>query len=266
MAREPLPDGVRLVSDALIADGAEVVWLAGGYARGDQARFSDIDLGVIGANPAPMSRVAIDGYFVSISFTTEETIRTSFRLPGLVGGAIPGWRTAVLLHDPHRIGASIQDAAREWSWSTIEDEAGVLVRRQTAVAVELVLKTLNGWQRGDEFEEARQRAALIDCLVRLLSIHRRLLYDSESKLYGAVGAAMGGAWAQAARAALRLGAANPTDSACVAFEIGIEAVRPSLTDEETQLVKIASGAIRAFRFESGLPDGRGQEPGANRSH
>ena len=94
------------------------VWLAGSHARADAVSHSDIDIGVI-AEPGdgPAYRLdRRDGHLLSVAWTTAEATRASFDDPAVLGAAVPGWRGAVLLHDPEGIAAALQREAQAWDW------------------------------------------------------------------------------------------------------------------------------------------------------
>ena len=230
------PSLLQTVAD-LAADDPDVVWLAGSFARGAPAPYSDVDLGVIAAAPAPARRFAASGRLVSVSFTTTAATRASFLNPALAGAAVPGWRTAELLHDPRNIGAELQQEARNWTWSLLGNSPDEWVRRQFPASVELALKALNGRERQDNVEAARQSAAAVEALVRLLAVHRRLLYDSESRLYESVAAEMGDGWREVVRAILAAPIdANPHVRSL--FRLAVEAVSPVLRSAGLEIAQL----------------------------
>lgn len=240
----PLP--VMEVIAELIREGPEVVWLAGSYARGDFARYSDVDLGVITTGEArPVQRRVAGEKLVSVSFTTEERTLASFDNPGLAGAAVPGWRSAVLLHDPGSTGARLKRHAQEWDWSRIEPARVAWLRNGAGVASELVLKLLNGRERGDELETTRQRNALVEHLLRLLAVHLRLMYDSESRLYRDVNSALGEPWTSLASSALGVRATAPLSAQRAAlgmYEQAVVLLDPIMDEAGRELLSLARAA------------------------
>lgn len=240
-----LPPAVADVVAELIAGNPSVVWLAGSYARGDQARFSDVDLGVLADGASPrLARWARSGVLISVSYTTVGLARASFRQPMLAGAAIPGWRAAAILHDPSGIGANVQARARSWTWEEIANETDETLNHEAGVVVDLVLKVLNGLQRGNPAEAARQKNALVATLIRLVAVHRRLLYDSEAHLIAAVNGAMGEEWARLTDVALGVRDGNgPTRAAIEMALRAFSEMEPGLGKEAAQFAQLARSSI-----------------------
>lgn len=232
-----LPEDVQALADSLTAD-AKVVWLAGSWARGDNARYSDVDLGVITDQPPELRRVAVGNRLVSVSFVGEAATLSSFVNPASAGAAVPGWRSAILLFDPIGLGATIQEQARQWTWEQLEPHAVPWLRKQAPIAVELLLKMLNARERHDPIEEARQRAAMIECLVRTLSVHHRVLFDSESMLYREVSRVMPPTWADHVAMAFSSPPANFA-AALALFELVAAALEPTMDAPAQAVLRLA---------------------------
>lgn len=199
----PLPRQLQPLVAELAAD-AETVWLAGSYARGDRAQHSDVDLGILRPVAQPSRFIVRAGLLVSIVSTTVEATRASFRNPGVVGAAIPGWRRAELVHDPNGVGQGLIHEARAWSWDAVEHEANQWVAREVVRLADSVMKVCNAMARNDAGTAAVSRNTIAVEAPRIAAVHLRLLYDSESRLVADVASAMGSAWAGIQDAALGL--------------------------------------------------------------
>jgi predicted nucleotidyltransferase len=182
---------------ASLEAGASAIWLAGSHATGDPGPHSDVDLGVISSDGRRGFRFeAHAGTLVSISTISEAATREPFNIPRLAGAAVPGWREAVLLFDPHGIGRRLNDEARAWTWDAIAAEGDAWAAEQLAIAADQVLKLLNALHRGEPAEAALRRNDLAATLPQIMAVRRRLLYGSDRRLFGAVNDAVGEAWAR----------------------------------------------------------------------
>jgi len=95
------------VARELAADGADAVVLMGSWVRGDAYPESDIDVDAIGRGLR--YRLSRRGRFlVAVSWRTSAAWRRAFRDPASVGGAIPGWRGARVLHDPRGVARALK--------------------------------------------------------------------------------------------------------------------------------------------------------------
>jgi hypothetical protein len=245
----PLPDALRdLVAN--LSRNAHVVWLAGSYARGDHARFSDVDLGVLQEAAGSSRFEAHSGLLVSIVTTTVAATRASFRNPAAVGGAIPGWRTAELLHDPEGIGVALRDEATDWSWDLIAPEADLWVADQVTRLADPAMKLLNAIERDDPATAALARSAIASGLSGILAVHLRLLYDSESKLVSEVTERMGHEWRQLHDQALGT-LPGREGSLLASFELWrrtSDLVRPLLSESQREVVDLVSGSAGRTRL------------------
>lgn len=104
----------------LVQQGAEVVAVTGSQARGDATSGSDVDLIVIGDGPRYLPEIR-DGVLLAQGWSTEAEQRRRLEDPGEVGTHVPGWREALLLHDPDGIGARLKQEALDWSWERLGD-------------------------------------------------------------------------------------------------------------------------------------------------
>ena len=192
-----------------MAGGADVVWLAGSRARGDAGPYSDIDLGVLAESPKQRTFRMYEGELTSVVWTTEAATRASFKDPAQVGGAVPGWRGARLLHDASGIGGTLRQEAAAWTWDAIAAACDRWVARDLTQMSEEVRKLLNALDADDDRVTAERCNVLAGRLPLTLSIHHRILYDSERYLSRLVGEEMGPDWARQYDVALGLGGESP---------------------------------------------------------
>ena len=117
---EPVRSIAQRVAYELAETGARAVVLVGSHARGDAGPESDLDLFAIGPETFSWRLELRDGLLVSSSMKPYEAHAEDFGLPEKVCKAVPGWREAVVLHDPQGLVASLVRQAREWTWGPLE--------------------------------------------------------------------------------------------------------------------------------------------------
>lgn len=227
----------------LVVAGARAVVLVGSHARGDAHAESDIDLHAIGDGPR-YQLVRREPFLVSRSWRTEEQHRGSFDDVDEVGGAVPAWRSAVLLHDPDAIASALQLEARAWTWSRIgDDRINAWVADAVYGFAEEVHKLVAARVAGKTTLAGVQRSVLALRLAAPLSVHHRLLFDSENVLWEQVNDAMGVEWAMAQHTALGVTAASfdeSCDAALRMFAIACAAAWDHMDDAQRA---VASNAL-----------------------
>jgi hypothetical protein len=217
-------DLARAIAGELMREpGALAVWLAGSHARGDAGPHSDLDLGVVaeqeGMGPG-YHLTRREGVLVSVAWTAAERTRASFDDPGLLGAAVPGWRRAVILADPDGIAVALRGVAASWRWTPAREAVcNDWVAEQVTGYAEEVQKLLGALERGRAQTAAVQRSVLSLRLPWIMSVHHRVLYDSENDLVDLVADALGEPWASTQRAALALGGEPIEVSAAAALRL-----------------------------------------------
>lgn len=234
-------DVARTLGDELVGQGAKAVWLAGSHARGEAGRHSDIDLGALAAADAgPGYRLERrEGYLISTAWTTVEATRASFDDPSVCGAAVPGWRRALVLHDPDGIAAELVAEAHAWDWPRVDERARSWTAEQVTGYAEELHKVVGALERGDRWAAAMQRSVLSLRLPLLMSVQRRILYDSENDVYRLVAEAMGEPWASTHATALATDGEAGTASTAAALELYMLAaaeVGPGLDARQSEVV------------------------------
>ncbi len=181
------------VASRLTTKGAHSVVLVGSIVRGDEHKYSDIDVIALGAGPHYALEV-IEGHLVSISWRTPAAVRESFDDPFIAGGAVPAWRGALLIRDPNGVAASVQHAAHSWQWESIHTQCERAVAQEVTEYTEEVFRIVGLRRAGRRRAAAGVRSGMLYPLCRAMAIHHRLFYDSENAMWELVGAAMGHDW------------------------------------------------------------------------
>jgi hypothetical protein len=256
----------RRLAEQLVAElvdkGALSVVLMGSHARGDASDASDLDLVVVGEGPDYRLDVR-KGMLVSQSWASEEEHRAQLMSPRQAGSSVPGWREAVVLHDPGGAASRLQQEALDWTWERLDDRCDDWVAEQLAGFAEEVEKLAAGLDRGRASTAAVQRDLLALRLAPILAVHNRVLYGSENALWALVGERMGEEWQRAQAAAFGIGGEG-FEATCAAalrlYRLATDCAASLLDDGQRAVVQHA--VTRAAEWARVEGDGlqRGVDP------
>lgn len=185
----------------LVDAGAQAVILTGSHARGDAHAESDLDLRVIGDGP-PEALKRHEEFLVSISWQELDKHREDFEDPSTVGTVVPGWRTCVIVHDPDALAAQLKAEAEEWTWDRIAEKSDEWVAHEVTDYAEEVHTLIGNLDMDQLSGAAAIRSQLALHLAQVLSVHRRILYETENELWDRVAEEMGKEYAAAQELAL----------------------------------------------------------------
>jgi hypothetical protein len=228
------------ITEELAESGARAVALVGSHTSGDAGPESDLDLLAVGPESWNLQRRG--GLLVSVSSKPFEEYREAFTLPQEVCAVVPGWRGAVILHDPEGLAAALVREAREWDWGPLERRCDAWVAEQVTGYAEEVHKLVAALRGGSTSTAAVQRSLLAVRLAPVLAVHRRVLYGSENRLWDLVSDAMGEEWRR--EQAVALGQGDETfEEACTAalrlYELASVEVAPLLDERQRDVVGYA---------------------------
>jgi hypothetical protein len=214
----------------------------GSHARGEAHRLSDLDLLAVGPG-LELGVVRRGGHLVVGGCQTAEQVRAGFKSPAEAGFVVPGWRSALMLHDPRGLGAALRAEALAWSWEVVGERAcdGHVARAVTGLAEE-VHKLVGSLELGETWTAAVQRSVLALRLASILAVHHRLLYETENGLWELVAGRMGAGWARAQGVALGAGGESFEDTCAAALELyarAAEEVAGLLSAEQRDVVGYA---------------------------
>lgn len=184
-----------------------------------------------------------------------------------MSAAVPGWREAVILHDPDGVATRLKDAAFTWSWDQLDDRPDEWVAEQLVGFAEEVQKLIAALKRRHTLTAAVQRNLLALRLARILSVRHRLLYGSENRLWDQVAEQMDAEWRRAEAAAFSTDGES-FETSCIAalrlFRLATDRVRSSLDQRQTAVVQKALAAAAQYDHTRTQLLGRGREPAPER--
>jgi predicted nucleotidyltransferase len=228
----------RALSERLAREGAEAVVVFGSQVREDAYKESDIDVHAIGNGPSYRLE-RFQGFLVSVSWATVRQHYRAFRNPSEVGGIIPAWRNALIIYDPRRIAEELRGKARKWRWASLGNRIDGWVAEEFTGWAEEVHRLIGNLQLKRISAASVQRCVLAIQMAKVLSVHHRILYDSENRLWDLVSAKMGKSWASVQSAALGEGGESFEDSCDAAlklFSLAAREVKHLLDERQFQVV------------------------------
>jgi predicted nucleotidyltransferase len=222
----------------LVDAGAQAVILTGSHARGDAHAESDLDLRVIGDGP-PEALKRHEEFLVSVSWQELDKHREDLEDPSGVGTVVPGWRTCVIIHDPDGLAARLKAEAEEWTWDRIAQKSDEWVAHEVTDYAEEVHTLIGNLDMDKLSGAAAIRSQLALHLAQVISVHRRILYETENELWDRVADEMGGEYTAAQELALGVKEASLKESSDATLELfGIVAAdaRALLSDTQREIV------------------------------
>jgi predicted nucleotidyltransferase len=180
----------RKEMQVLVSAGAQAVYMTGSHARGDAHPESDIDIRALGEGSTPKLK-RHDEFLISTSWQTSDENEEVFKDPSQVGEVIPGWRGALILHDPDDVAAGFKKKAEDWDWEEVSEEADKWVAEEITEYAEEVHTLIGNFDQEQFSGAAAIRSQLVLHLAQFLAVHHRILYESENVLWAEVGKVMG---------------------------------------------------------------------------
>lgn len=229
---------VKEETGALVAQGARAVILTGSHATGNANGYSDLDLRVIGDGPSKKLKRHAE-FLVSISWMTLDEHEEGFKDPAEVGTVVPGWTSAVILHDPEGRAARLKERAEAWRWDEISDHCDSWVAQQITELAEEIHTILGNLEQDKLAAAAAERSQVAMGLARTLSVHKRIAYESENDLWDLVADAMGGRYGELQRKALaqnEIGLKESLGAVMQLFAVGADETQQLLAEEQHAVV------------------------------
>jgi hypothetical protein len=237
-------DIVSIITDRLVGEGAVAVMLMGSHVRGDAHPHSDIDMVAIGDGPDYVLERSYD-HLVSLSWKTFESFATSFENPSAVGGVVPGLRECMILHDPEGVALRLKQQAVSWDWDSIGVSCDAQVADEVTGLAEEVHRLVGCLDTGNMTMAAVLRSILSFRMASILSLHLRILYNTENRIWDLVNREMGEHWTEVQGRAFGLNDESFRDTCDAALELYTIAgaqVQHLLDENQREVVEHACAA------------------------
>jgi hypothetical protein len=223
----------RIDSPAVIGVG-----IVGSYARGQESRYSDVDLDIyVRRLPEdPHERYTLrywDNRLISLKYALPDEERSALQDPRRAIWAVPGLRGMRILLDRDGIVAELQKAAREFDWTPLQPAADEFAAEEIMGNAEEVHKILNGLARGHESTVLYASWGLVKNMLEAAAVQRGIMIASENRYFDLIQDSLGrdSEWTQAFRRAWGL-------------EEGASSYRSR-----------GEGALRLYRLSAGMFEG-----------
>jgi predicted nucleotidyltransferase len=231
------------LADEVDSHGRAAILLAGSWARGNAHQASDIDLWVVGKRGRDRI-LERDGHMVCVKFSMAADERREMRNPGRLDGAVPGWRNAKILRDPHGVAARLRSEARRFRWPPIRKARDAYVADLLAGLAEEVAKLLRALETDERETASVQRNLLANRMAFLWLLSRESLWETENGLWETAGRTSGPRFRSVQRTALGTDQPSWRASCEAALRLYSLTARASLTVLHGDPRRIVTAACR----------------------
>jgi predicted nucleotidyltransferase len=193
----------RIDSPAVIGVG-----IVGSYARGQESKYSDIDLDIYVSKPPenPYDRYTLrywDEKLTSLKYVSLADEWAKLVQPRHAIWAVPGLRSMKILLDKDGSMSALQKAAHEFDWSTLQRAANEFAAEEVMGCAEEVHKILNGLSRKHEATVLYATWGLVKSMLEAVAVQKGLMIVSENRYFDLIQEAVGrdSEWTRAFRTA-----------------------------------------------------------------
>jgi len=172
------------------------VGIAGSYARGQQARHSDVDFdiftSVLPENPYDRYTLRYwDNKLISLKYTLLADERSALTSPRRAIWAVPGLRGMKILLDKDGSMEDLQKAAQGFDWSLLQPAANEFAAEEIMGNAEEVHKILNGLARNHESTVLYATWGLVKNMLEAVAVQRGIMIVSENRYFDLIQDSMG---------------------------------------------------------------------------
>lgn len=171
-------------------DSPEVigVGIVGSYARGQEARYSDVDVDIYASRQPenPYDRYTLrywDDKLVSLKYTFPDEERVALRDPRRAIWVVPGLLGMRILSDKDGSVTALQQAARDFDWAPLQPAADEYAAEQIMGNAEEVHKILNGLARSHESTVLYAAWGLVKNMLEVIAVQRGMMIVSENRYF-----------------------------------------------------------------------------------
>ncbi len=164
------------------------VGIVGSYARGKEAKYSDVDVDIFVAKlpENPYDRYTLrhwDGKLVSLKYTLLEDEIEALSNPRRAIWAVPGLQGMKIILDKDGSVAELQKMAQKFDWSLLQPAADEFAAEEVMGNAEEVHKILNGLARGHESTVLYATWGLVKNMLEAVAVQRGIMIVSENRYF-----------------------------------------------------------------------------------
>lgn len=172
------------------------VGIVGSYVRGQESKYSDIDFDVY---VSKLPEHAYDRYtmrywdskLISLKYTLLDDEWAAFANPRRAIWAVPGLRGMKILLDKDGSLFKLQQAARDFDWSTLQSAADEFAAEEVMGCAEEVHKILNGLAREHESMVLYATWGLVKNMLEAVAVQRGAMIVIENRYFDLIQDAVG---------------------------------------------------------------------------
>lgn len=191
------------------------IGIVGSYSRGQEGKYSDVDFDIfvskLPENPYDCYTLRYwDGKLVSLSHTLLDDERAALTNPRRAIWAVPGLRGMKIVIDKNGSLTALQNAVRDFDWSTLQSAASEFAAEEVMGCAEEVHKILSGLARGHESTVLYAVWGLVKNMLEAVAVQRGLMIVSENRYFDLIQDSVGRdtKWTRAFRTAWGLEASG----------------------------------------------------------
>lgn len=184
------------------------VGVVGSYARGQESKYSDVDLDIYVSTPPknPYDRYTLrywDKKLISLKCVSLADERAELTDPRHAIWAVPGLRGMKILLDKDGSLAALQKAAQDFDWSALQPAADEFAAEEVMGCAEEVHKILNGLAREHESTVLYATWGLVKNMLEAVAVQRGIMIVSENRYFDLIQDSVGrdSEWTRAFRIA-----------------------------------------------------------------
>lgn len=172
--------------EKLKKDKTKAIALMGSFARGDEKKYSDVDIVCFTdkkEEKEPIIKI-IDDRYVVVSFVNEKEVNHSFTNPSQISAFIQGLQIAKILWDPNKYLEKLQEKAKKFKWNkAIQEKANRHVSKELVGWVEEALKAVQGAKHNDVGRMLSGLFGLSHGMLNILRIQKGVLLKGENTTF-----------------------------------------------------------------------------------
>lgn len=168
----------------------EAIGLMGSYSRGEEKKYSDVDIVCIlkkNANRKSTYIEIIEGKYVVTSYVTIEEMEECFTEPESATENMLGLQQVKVLYDPNKIFIKLRQRAIEFQWTEeLQQKANKIVSKRLVGWIEEVHKALQGLISNDVGRMLNGLYGLTYGMFNIVRVQKGILLNGENSFYNRI--------------------------------------------------------------------------------